>query len=69
MMNLNLKLQSSVLKGQVKTIELDLRKLDASQAVERLSIIRVSTASVDRQVLRADELSPVRTALYPAVLL
>lgn len=41
MMSLNLKLQSSVLKGQVKTIELDLRKLDASQAVERLSIIRV----------------------------
>lgn len=41
MLNLNLKLQSSVLKGQVKTIELELRKLDAQQAMEHLSIVKV----------------------------
>ncbi|KAL8277717.1 hypothetical protein RQP46_009839 [Phenoliferia psychrophenolica] len=40
MLNLNLKLQSSVLKGQVKTIELELRKLDAQQAMEHLSIVK-----------------------------
>lgn len=40
MLNLNLKLQSSVLKGQVKTIDLELRKLDAMQAVEHLAIMK-----------------------------
>lgn len=41
MLNLNLKLQSSVLAGQVKTIDTELRKLDALQAAEHLSIIKV----------------------------
>ncbi|SCZ96495.1 BZ3500_MvSof-1268-A1-R1_Chr8-2g10234 [Microbotryum saponariae] len=40
MLNLNLKLQSSMLKGQVKTIDLELRKLDARQASEHLAIVR-----------------------------
>ncbi|SGY89595.1 BQ5605_C039g11758 [Microbotryum silenes-dioicae] len=40
MLNLNLKLQSSMLKGQVKTIDLELRKLDAQQASEHLAIVR-----------------------------
>ncbi|KAK4702285.1 dynactin 1, partial [Phenoliferia sp. Uapishka_3] len=40
MLNLNLKLQSSVLKGQVKTIDLELRRLDAQQAMEHLSIVK-----------------------------
>lgn len=43
MLNLNLKLQSTVNKGQVKTIELDLRKMEAAQAVERLNITRVGS--------------------------
>lgn len=41
MLNLNMKLQNSVLKGQVKTIDLELRKLDAQQALEHLSIVKV----------------------------
>ncbi|KAI5478786.1 dynactin [Pseudohyphozyma bogoriensis] len=40
MLNLNLKLQSSVLKGQVKTIDLELRKLEAQQALEHLAITK-----------------------------
>jgi hypothetical protein len=40
MLNLNMKLQSTVLKGHVKTIDLELRKLDAVQAVDRLDIIK-----------------------------
>lgn len=41
MLNLNLKLQSSMLKGQVKTIDLGMRKLDARQALEHLAIVKV----------------------------
>lgn len=41
MLNLNMKLQSTVIKTQVKTIDLELRRLDALQAAERLEIIRV----------------------------
>jgi hypothetical protein len=40
MLNLNMKLQSTVLKGHVKTIDLELRKLDAVQAIDRLDIIK-----------------------------
>lgn len=43
MLNLNLKLKSSVLKGQVKTIDLELRKLDAQQALTHLAITKVSS--------------------------
>ncbi|KPV72878.1 uncharacterized protein RHOBADRAFT_38979 [Rhodotorula graminis WP1] len=40
MLNLNLKLQSTVLKSQVKAIDLELRKLEAQQAAEHLSIVK-----------------------------
>lgn len=46
MLNLNLKLQSTVNKGQIKTIDLELRKLEAAQASERLAIIRVRPSIV-----------------------
>lgn len=41
MLNLNLKLQSSVLKSQVKAIDLELRKLEAQQAAEHIAIVEV----------------------------
>ncbi|KAK4637223.1 Dynactin, isoform [Fulvia fulva] len=41
MMDLNHKLQSSAAKTQVKTIDLELRKLDAEQASEHLAIIQL----------------------------
>ncbi|EGU11742.2 Dynactin [Rhodotorula toruloides ATCC 204091] len=40
MLNLNLKLQSSVLKSQVKAIDLELRKLEAQQASAHLDIVK-----------------------------
>ncbi|GAA6010163.1 hypothetical protein JCM10207_005646 [Rhodosporidiobolus poonsookiae] len=40
MLNLNLKLQSSALKSQVKAIDLELRKLEARQAAEHLAIVK-----------------------------
>ncbi|GAA5970337.1 hypothetical protein JCM11641_001670 [Rhodosporidiobolus odoratus] len=40
MLNLNMKLQSSVLKSQVKAIDLELRKLEAQQAAEHLWIVK-----------------------------
>lgn len=42
LMNLNIKLQSSATKAQGKTIELDLRKLEAAQLAEQAQIITVS---------------------------
>lgn len=42
MLNLNLKLQSTVAKGQVKTIDLELRKLEALQSAEQISIMKVN---------------------------
>ncbi|CAK4034695.1 Dynactin, 150 kDa isoform [Lecanosticta acicola] len=41
MMELNQKLQSSAAKTQVKTIDLELRKLDAQEASEHLSIVQL----------------------------
>jgi dynactin 1 len=41
MYDLNQKLQASALKTQVKTIDLELRKLEAQEALEHLSIVRV----------------------------
>ena len=41
MLNLNLKLQSSATKAQAKTIDLELRKLEATQAMEHLAIVQV----------------------------
>ncbi|KAK9485863.1 dynein associated protein-domain-containing protein [Lipomyces starkeyi] len=40
MYDLNQKLQASALKAQVKTIDLELRKLEAQEALEHLSIVR-----------------------------
>jgi dynactin 1 len=40
MMSLNMQLQSTVMKAQAKSIDLELRKLDASQANDRLSYIQ-----------------------------
>ncbi|KDN52710.1 hypothetical protein K437DRAFT_292826 [Tilletiaria anomala UBC 951] len=46
MLNLNMKLQSSVLKSQAKTIDLELGKLAASQAQTNLDIIRPYLPSI-----------------------
>ncbi|ORX62149.1 hypothetical protein DM01DRAFT_1379982 [Hesseltinella vesiculosa] len=40
MMSLNLQLQSTVIKAQAKTIDLELRRLDAMQASDKLSYIQ-----------------------------
>jgi dynactin 1 len=40
-MSMNLKLQSSVSKSQVKNIDLELRKIEAREARELLSIVQV----------------------------
>lgn len=44
-MDLNIKLQSSATKAQGKTIEMDLRKLEAVQLAEQTRIITVSSPS------------------------
>lgn len=41
MLDLNLKLQSSAAKTQVKTIDLELRKLEAQEAAEHLAIVQL----------------------------
>lgn len=41
MMSLNMQLQSTVMKAQAKAIDLELRKLEAAQANDRLSYIQV----------------------------
>lgn len=40
MMSLNLQLRSTVMKSQAKAIDLELRKLDATQATERLTYVQ-----------------------------
>lgn len=40
-MSMNLKLQSTVTKTQAKTIDLELRKIEAKEARELLSIVQV----------------------------
>jgi dynactin 1 len=40
MMSLNFQLQTSVMKAQAKSIDLELRKLDAAQANDRINIIQ-----------------------------
>jgi dynactin 1 len=39
--NMNLRLQSSATKAQAKAIDMELQKLDATQALEHLAIVRV----------------------------
>lgn len=63
MLNLNLKLQSSMLKGQVKTIDLEMRKLDARQALEHLAIVKVCF-SISSIRCRADRI--VQPYLLPS---
>lgn len=41
MMSLNLKLQSSAAKNQAKTVELEVRKLEAKESRELLGIVQV----------------------------
>lgn len=41
MLDLNMKLQSSAAKTQIKTIDLELRKLDAQEASEHLAIVQL----------------------------
>jgi dynactin 1 len=41
MMSLNLKLQSSASKSQAKTIELEIKKLEARETRELLGIVQV----------------------------
>lgn len=41
MLSLNMKLQQTVSKAQVRSIDLELRKLEAKEAIERLMIIKV----------------------------
>ena len=46
MMSLNLKLQSSAAKNQAKTVELEMRKLEAKESRELLSIVQVTSMSI-----------------------
>lgn len=41
MMSLNMQLQTTVMKAQAKAIDLELRKLEAAQANDRLAYIQV----------------------------
>lgn len=43
MLNLNMKLQSSSVKGQVKAIDLELRRLESTQAVLQCTIMKVGS--------------------------
>lgn len=43
-MNLNLRLQSTAAKTQNKTIDIELKKLEAAQLAEHLRIVQVSLA-------------------------
>lgn len=51
MMSINMQLQSTVMKAQAKQIDLELRKLDATQANDRLSYIQVCTIPIQGQFL------------------
>jgi dynactin 1 len=42
MMDINMKLQITAAKAQNKTIDLELRRLEADQAMEQLSIVQVT---------------------------
>lgn len=42
-LNLNLKLQTSAVKAQSKTVDLELRRLEATQLQEHMRIVQVSS--------------------------
>jgi dynactin 1 len=46
LMNLNMKLQSTASKAQNKTIELELKRLEAAQLAQHLRVVSVSRAPV-----------------------
>ena len=46
MMSLNLKLQSSASKNQARTVELEIRKLEAKESKELLGIVQVTSMLV-----------------------
>ena len=50
-LGLNLQLQLSAAKAQAKTIDLELRRLDAAQAAEHLAIVQVSRPSFSLSLL------------------
>lgn len=45
MLDLNLKLQSTVAKAQIKSLDLELRKMEKRHAVEQLSVVKVRLLS------------------------
>lgn len=47
MMDINMKLQITAAKTQNKTIDLELRRLEADQAIEQLSIVQVTILDVE----------------------
>lgn len=47
MMDINMKLQITAAKAQNKTIDLELRRLEADQAIEQLSIVQVTILDVE----------------------
>ena len=47
MMDINMKLQITAAKAQNKTIDLELRRLEADQAIEQLSIVQVTILGVE----------------------
>ncbi|TPX35279.1 hypothetical protein SmJEL517_g02234 [Synchytrium microbalum] len=59
MISLNLQLQSSAVKAQVKSIELELRKLEAQQALDHLDLVLVYLPDV----FNRNEAQPVNTLL------
>ena len=57
MMSLNLQLRSTVMKSQAKAIDLDLRKLDAAQATERLNYVQVRSFKIVSAVATTSKLT------------
>lgn len=47
MMDINMKLQITAAKAQNKTIDLELRRLEADQAIEQLSIVQVTILGLE----------------------
>jgi dynactin 1 len=47
-LNLNLKLQSTAVKAQSKTVDLELKKIEAAQLAEHMRIVQVRIVSFSR---------------------
>ena len=48
MMSLNMQLQTTVMKAQAKAVDLELRKLEAAQATDRLQYVQVRALDKSR---------------------